>query len=249
MFIARSLTFYPGTIQENKDELSDEIIIPAYYLNILMKQFNDDESLYVNLTNIENNQRYLVALGSSHSYDKDTVFVPQWILDLIGCSGSCNSVIDIKKANIRKIPKASKIIIRPLDPIVFEIDTLACFEKALMNIHSIKEGITIPVNVSELGDNYVMYAHIEKVEPAATSRIVHGEVDVEFINEFEKNDADMSHMSSLTPTTSDFSNSSMIPESSITPQVISHQMPSVEERREQIRDSWLKRFHNIAVEQ
>lgn len=186
MFIARSLTFYPGTIQENKDELSDEIIIPAYYLNILMKQFNDDESLYVNLTNIENNQRYLVALGSSHSYDKDTVFVPQWILDLIGCSGSCNSVIDIKKANIRKIPKASKIIIRPLDPIVFEIDTLACFEKALMNIHSIKEGITIPVNVSELGDNYVMYAHIEKVEPAATSRIVHGEVDVEFINEFEK---------------------------------------------------------------
>jgi hypothetical protein len=248
MFITRSLTFYPGIIQENKDELSDEIIIPAYYLNILMKQFDDDETLYVNLSNTNNNQQYLVALGSPHNYDKDTVFVPQWILDLIGCSGSCDTVVNIKKANISKIPKARKIIIKPLDPIVFEIDTLACFEKALMNIHSIKEGITIPVHISELGDDYVMYAHIEKVEPEAISRIVHGEVDVEFINEFEKEETNVSHIPSLTSTTSDFSNSSMIPESSIIPQ-IPQTMPSVEERKAQIRDSWLKRFHSIAAAQ
>jgi hypothetical protein len=254
LFIARNLAYYPGIISHNNGELSDEIILPAYHLNNLMREFEDDEMLYINMTNTNTNQSYLVAIGSSHSYDKNTIFAPQWILDLIGCSGSCDSVIQIAKADVSAIPVATKIVIKPLDPIAFELDTLACFETALMNIHSIREEITIPVNIPQLGNDYTLFAHIEKVEPGGLARIVNGEVNVEFINEFE-NEHMGEHMgqntvkeeinTTITPITTSINDSPFIH-----PSYFSRTIPSLlspnetinpEERRRQIREAWLKK--------
>jgi hypothetical protein len=181
LFVAKSTVFCPG-YTDNGQELSDEIIIPAYYLNILMDRFEDNEKLYINVINIDTEQSYLVVIGSPHSYDKNTIFIPQWILDIIGCSEHNDSIVKLQKAEI--FPRATKISIKPLDPMAFEIDTVACFEKAFMNLHSITEDITVPITIPELGDNYVLFAHIEKVEPETTSLIIEGEVNVDFINEF-----------------------------------------------------------------
>jgi hypothetical protein len=249
MFIARSLVFYPGYFEDNCQELSDEIIIPSYHLNKLMEEFDDEETLYVNMTNTENNQTVLVAFGTPHTYDKNTIFAPQWILDIIGCAGNCDSVIRIEKADMIDVPVATKIAIKPLDPIAFELDTLACFEKAFMNLHSITEGITIPVNVPSLGKDYVMFAHIEKVEPAGTSRIVSGEVDVEFINEFSE-----AIPSAPTPSPAGTSPiiAPMLPSTynpiaiPLTPPTLSpiFEQINAEERRRQVRESWLRRYQN-----
>ena len=244
MFIARSLLFYPGFSEDNCQELSDEIIIPSYYLNEIMEQFDDEEMLYLNMTNTDTNKSILVAIGSPHTFDKNTIFAPQWILELIDCTGCCNSVITIGKADMSEIPVATKIVIKPLDPIAFELDTLACFEKAFMNLHSIKEGVTLRVNVPELGSDYIIFSHIEKVEPAGISRIVRGEVDVEFINDFAK---------VIQPTaTSGGGSSDSITEAPIIAEVtntaittISEEV-SAEERRRIVRDSWIKRYQNNA---
>lgn len=128
LFVAKSTVFCPG-YTDNGQELSDEIIIPAYYLNILMDRFEDDEKLYINVVNVDTEQSYLVVIGSPHSYDKNTIFAPQWILDIIGCSEQNDSIVKLQKAEI--LPCATKITIKPLDPMAFEIDTVACFEKAL----------------------------------------------------------------------------------------------------------------------
>jgi hypothetical protein len=246
MFIARSLTFYPGYFEDNCTELSDEIILPSYHLNKIMESFDDNEMLYTNITNTETNQSYLVAIGSPHSYDKNTVFAPQWILDLIGCSGCCDSVITVEKAEVSHIPAATKITIKPLDPIAFDINTHECFEKALMNLHSIKEGITIPIPVPELGKDYQMFAYIEKVEPESVSRIVHGEVDVEFINEFK-----LPVAPSPTPIGNSPILAPMIPQNHIVTPILGPMTTtnvveeiSAEERRRIIRESWLKKFQN-----
>ena len=244
MFIARSLLFHPGFSEDNCQELSDEIIIPSYYLNKIMEEFDDEEMLYLNMTNTDTNKSILVAIGSPHTFDKNTIFAPQWILELIDCTGCCNSVITIGKADVSEIPVATKIVIKPLDPIAFELDTLACFEKAFMNLHSIKEGVTLRVNVPELGKDYIIFSHIEKVEPAGISRIVRGEVDVEFINDFDK---------VIQPTaTSGGGSSDSITEAPIIAEVtntaittISEEV-SAEERRRIVRDSWIKRYQNNA---
>ena len=244
MFISRSLVFYPGFFEDNCQELSDQIIVPSYYLNRLIDDFEDGEKLYLNMTNTNTNKNILVAIGSPHSFDRNTIFAPQWILDLIDCTGCCESVITLTKADMSEVPVATKIIIKPLDPIAFELDTLACFEKAFMNLHSIKEGITLNVPVPQLGKGYTMLAYIEKVEPAAISQIAEGEVDVEFINEFKD----------VTPTAPlESSISSMIPDS-ITNPIVIPSLPvnevsvevSAEERRIAVRDSWIKRYQNNA---
>jgi len=255
MFIARSLVLYPGLFEENRQEMSDEIIIPSYHLNKIMENFDDNEMLYLDITNTDTNMNALVTIGSSHSYDKNMIFVPQWILDIIGCTGTCDSVIKLKKADIDEMPAATKISIKPLDPIAFELDILACFEKAFMNLHSIREGITIPIPVSELGNDYIMFAHIEKVEPASVSRIVKGEVDVEFINEF-KEDITPSAPTSTPEGASPILNSIMphpisVPLTPVTPvtPVTPFIQPSNEERRQAVRESWLKRSQITVAQQ
>ncbi len=231
-FVAKSTVFCPGFVN-NQEELSDEIIIPSYYLNMLMDRFDDTERLYINLVNADTNQSYLVVIGSPHSYDKNTIFAPQWILDIIGCSEHNDSIVKLQKADI--YPIATNICIKPLDPMAFELDTLACFEKAFMNLHSITEGITVPINVPELGEDYVLFAHIEKVEPARTSLIIEGEVNVDFINEF----AEPPSNPIIEPP---------VAEEPVPQEVPSVEEPSIvepvinaEERRRLVRESWAKR--------
>lgn len=250
MFIARSLAFYPGYFEDNCDELSDEIILPAYSINRLIDSFEDNETLYINLTNTDTNLSYIVTIGTPHNYDKNTIFAPQWILELIGCNGNCDSVIKISKADTSIIPSATKIVIKPLDPIAFELDTRQVFEKAFMNLHSIKEGITIPIPVPQLGKDYLTYAHIEKVEPEPISRIVNSEVEVEFINEFEEKEPVFDPIA--TSNTFFDSISSSINNPIVTPHtapILGTSAPPIdeavrEEQRKRVRESWLKRFQN-----
>ncbi len=255
MFIARNLTFYPGYFEDNCNELSDEIILPSYTINKLMERFEDNEILYINLTNKDTNLSYLTTIGTPHSYDKNTIFAPQWILELIGCNGSCDSVIQVTKADVSEIPSATKIIIKPLDPIAFELDTRQFFETAFMNLHSIKEGITIPIPVPQLGKDYLTYAHIEKVEPAPLSRIINSEVDVEFINEFEQQPTPMDiNSNAFFDSISSLNNPIITPMS--TPILGPTAPPSNpideitrEEQRKRVRESWLKRFQNTSESQ
>ena len=251
MFIARSNLFYPGfTDNNNNHELSDEIIVPSYHLNKMMERFETSERLYVNIKNTTTKKQYLVAIGAPHRQDKKTIFAPQWILDMIDCTGLCDSPIIITKADVTNIPVVAKIVIKPLDPVAFELDTLDCFEKAFMNLHSITAGITIPIPIPDLG--YSIFAYIERVEPADTSLIIEGEVNVEFINDFEEAPAAQTvveavgtAISTTVGTAISTAISTAVSTTVSTPvaEVIKEvEQLSVDQRKAAIRESWLKRF-------
>jgi hypothetical protein len=236
MFIARSNLFYPGFTNNNQEELSDEIIIPSYHLNKMMERFETGERLYVNIKNTLTKRQCLVAIGAPHGQDKKTIFAPQWILDLIDCTGLCDSPIMISKADVTNIPIVTKIVIKPLDPVAFELNTLECFERAFMNLHSITAGITIPIPIPDLG--YSIFAYIERVEPADTSLIIEGEVNVEFINDFE--DAVAERVAAIEDVAA-------IDEVAAIEEVVEEEKKVVEEltpdqRKAAIRESWSKRF-------
>jgi hypothetical protein len=248
-FIPKRLEFYPYySGPYNNEELSDEIIIPSYYLNNLINNFNDNETLLVTITNIDNNTHYTVAIGSPHNEDRTIVFIPQWILEILGISDDSDTLIRIEKADTNILPVATNITIRPLDPVAFDIDIINCFERAMMNLHTVREGITIPVFVPEITDDYVIFASIEKVEPHILSRIISSEVNVEFINEFK----DIVPLSSTppllpTPLPNELSETdTTVEEVPVAPAV---QELSNEERRRLVRESWIKRYQNNAKSQ
>lgn len=198
--------YYTRRLNHECPELSDEVILPSIIFQQLLQQFDNESVLYVNLINTENNIQYMVTLTSSHREDHNTIFVPSWILDIIGYSD--DPVYEIEKADVLDLPVATRIVIKPLDPCAFEMDLTAYFEMAFMNLHSIQEQITIPMMECS------SFAYLSKVEPAPLCRIIQGEVQVEFENDFMEKE-----------------------ERPPTPVPMTAQ-----ERAQQVRDSWLRRF-------
>jgi len=228
MFIAQSLLYYHYYKEEV--ELSDQIIIPLSLFNRLIREFEDESVLYVNLIHTEYNLRHLVTITAAHDDNEHTIYVPDWILDLLGRSE--DPLYQIEKADVSELPVATNLTIKPLDPSAFDVDLTTYVEQAFMNLHSIQQNITIPIQIM---DNTV-YLYIEQVEPAPLSRIVHGEVTVEFINMFEADENQVEEIDEFKEE-----------EVEEVENEVENKVEEVEEltpevRRQQVRDSWLKRF-------
>jgi hypothetical protein len=228
MFIAQSLLYYHDYKEEV--ELSDQIIVPLSLFHRLIREFEDESVLYVNLIHTEYNLHHLVTITAAHDDNAHTIYVPDWILDLLGRSEQ--PIFQIEKADVSELPVATNLIIKPLDPSAFDIDLTTCVEQAFMNLHSIQQNITIPIQIMD----QTVYLYIEQVEPAPLSRIVHGEVTVEFINMFEDefkeagDEVDEVDKVDEVDEVDEFKEAEA--EAELTPEV----------RRQQVRDSWLKRF-------
>ncbi len=206
-----STLLYPDYLETKSHELSDEIIIPYEYFMSIIDEYNNESVLYINIINRNNNMKYMATIGHPHNEDDNIIYVPQWILDCIGYQNDSNC-LELEIVHHIDIPIATKIYIKPLDSHAFNTDLISSFSNAFFNLHSIQQNITLPV---EIYDNYMyfnIFAYIDKVEPAPISRIVSGEVQVEFINDIENDKKELSY----------------------------------EERRQEVINSWIKRFQNNA---
>jgi hypothetical protein len=228
MFIAQSLLYYHYYKEEV--ELSDQIIVPLSLFNRLIREFEDETVLYVNLIHTEYNLRHLVTITAAHDDNEHTIYVPDWILDLLGRSE--DPLYQIEKADVSELPVATNLTIKPLDPSAFDVDLTTYVEQAFMNLHSIQQNITIPIQIMD----HIVYLYIEQVEPAPLSRIVHGEVTVEFINMFE---ADENPVEEIDEFKEEEENEV---ENKVENKVEEVEELTPEARRQQVRDSWLKRF-------
>lgn len=236
IFIARSMTFYPDYYDTKTQSLSDQIIIPSHFLTRIIDRFDENDNVFlVKLQNTNNNQEVVVSIGIPHYYEKDTIYVPQWILDMIGCIGNCDTPVKLIMLD-EELPLATSITIKPLDPLAFKVDLVECFQKVLENVCTLQEGSTIPVLIPELG-NYEYLAYIEKVEPAKISRTHSDDLNVEFLRDFEEVESATQNPHSI-PITPPFPIQNDVVESPIGGEPII----SDEERRRRVRESWLSRF-------
>ena len=181
-FCARDIIFCPDYYETKSQELFDEIIVPTYCFNEMIEQFEDGEVLYITLYNMRNGKSYMVTLGSPHNDDPSVIFVPQWILDAMEYTEGPVRMDVMDRMEVMDIPAARKIVIAPQDSYAFDIDLRECIERTIVNLHSIQEGCLLPF----VDGDVVMVARIQKVEPMTISRIVMGEVEVEFVNLFAK---------------------------------------------------------------
>ena len=233
MFIAQSLLYYHDYKEEV--ELSDQIIVPLSLFHRLIREFEDETVLYVNLIHSEYNLHHLVTITAAHDDNAHTIYVPDWILDLLGRSE--DPLYRIEKADVSELPVATNLIIKPLDPSAFDIDLTTCVEQAFMNLHSIQQNITIPIQIMD----HTVYLYIEQVEPAPLSRISHGEVSVEFINMFEDEFKEAGDEVDEVDEVDEFKEAEAEVEAEAEADADADEL-TPEARRQQVRDSWLKRF-------
>jgi hypothetical protein len=253
MFIPRSLVFYPGYYKDNvSTNLSDQIILPSHFINHFIDRFYNDETLYLAyIINTITGDSIVVSIGTPHYDDRDTLYAPQWILDAIGCTGNCDTPVKIEKVSKDEFPLATRIVIKPLDPLAFETNLVDTFQSALMNLCVLQQGLTLPVIIPEFG-NYEFLAYIEKVEPANASLSHSEELSVEFINEFANgvatNGVATNGVATETPNRPPtpiptLNNPILIPDEH--PIELPQPTLTAEQRREQIRQSWLARSSKI----
>ena len=243
----------------NPHELSDQIIVNHRVFNQLLQEFDNESVLFMNLINKTTQVSYLVTLGSPHNDDENIVFIPEWIMDYLGCSYTSGPEFYLEKATM-DLPVANKIRIKIINKDLLDGDMDVCpyFERALMNLHSIQEGLTLPIYMEECNENILAY--IDTVEPVVCSRIVTGDVEVEFISITEES---LSTLSSLSPPVTSSSsplstiqvppNTPLLPSFSASPDTQPFSLSShtdqkydtqdtFYERQQKIRESWIKRF-------
>lgn len=243
IFVAKSMVFYPDYFENKCQAISDQIIIPSHTLSLLIDRFDEDDTVFlIKLQNTNTNQEVIVSIGIPHYYEKDTIYAPQWILDMIGCTGNCDTPVKLIMLS-EDIPLATSITIKPLDPLAFKVDLVECFQKVLENLCTLQEGATIPVVIPELG-NYEYLAYIEKVEPAKISRTHKDDLAVEFLRDFEEQDRDPATQMVATQNIPLGGEPSIHSIPITPPNENSQEIISDEERRRRVRESWLNRFSN-----
>jgi len=245
IFIAKSMIFYPDYYSDNCQSISDQVIIPTHSLNRFIDYYDEDESVFLmKMINTNNDKECIVSIGTPHYYEKDTIYAPQWMLDIIGCTGNCDTPIKLIKLD-EEIPLATGIIIKPLDALAFKVDLVECFQKVLENLHTLQEGSTIPVTIPELG-NYEYLAYIEKVEPHKISRTHTDDISVDFLRDFEEAEP----TAQMVDTNNIPSNNTIpiIPYNEVVEPSLSATIASIPqqiseaERRRKVRESWANRF-------
>jgi len=224
MFRTRSLLFHPSI--EDSLELSDQIILPVRAFHSMIEQYQDETVLYANLIHTENNIQYLVTLSATHDLDEDMIFVPQWILDHIGPSEE--PIFRVEKA-VEDLPVANHLMLRPLDHVDVDLDLASYAERAMVNLHSIQENTTLPIYI----DHQILYVYVQQVDPAPLSRIVQGEVTVEFVVERPPTPEPIAPF-----TEEPLAEEPLAEEPSVETSAAPSVEPSAEERRQRLRDAW-----------
>jgi hypothetical protein len=162
--------------QEAILEAGDEIIVPRKVLDQWMDLFPPGMPMLARLTNMETDTGRIVCIGSSDS--SDATYVPRWILEHLGYSGSDDQQVYMSPY-LEEIPQAIRISLRPMDNAAYHSDLRKAFETYLDRFHVMESGTTICLPLEELG-GYEVCSFVEQVEPFGIVRLG-GEVQIEFL--------------------------------------------------------------------
>jgi hypothetical protein len=181
--VAQSLVYCPDYLERKTHELSDEILVPVDLFEALMEQLDTQSVLYLNLQAVDHGRPVMVTLGAAHTYDTCTIFVPQWILDMMWYH---EGEVRVEPVLTVDIPVATKVVIEVQEAYAMEIDLRECVERAMVNLHSVQEGSLYAV----VDGDVEMMVQVVSVETEmgkdVGGRIVEGELEVEFVNPFLK---------------------------------------------------------------
>jgi len=227
----RLLAISKNFIEDGANACNDEIIVPNIVFNQWINQ-SDTDILLARITNVSTGEWRICCVGSGHSNSGMNCFVPAWLMETLGME-SFESWTEIEILGREEFPlPAQKIVIRPMDAAAFCGDVRASFETGLDMWHVIQQGSIIEIEIGDL-DGYRIKALIEQVEPSGIGRLG-GEVEVEFIEPG-------GGVPPTEPEPEPEPEPAPIPQENI-PEPIPAQVPelSASERREMIRQSWLK---------
>ena len=143
-------------------------------------QENDDNKVFlIRLTNPVTNKTLVVNVGGPHrEYQENAIYAPTWILDALDIHEAPGEIL-WEKVNISP-PRATKIVLKPLDTMMNHIDGREEIEEHLKNFNVLQMGTTIPIPLRPF-DNDITYVFVEKIEPEPVV-LLRNEVELDLLD-------------------------------------------------------------------
>jgi len=143
-------------------------------------QENDDNKVFlIRLTNPVTNKTIVVNVGGPHrEYQENAIYAPTWILDALDIHDGPGEIL-WEKVN-EPPPRATKIVLKPLETMMKHIDGREEIEEHLKNFNVLQMGTTIPIPLRPF-DNHITYVFVEKIEPEPVV-LLRNEVELDLLD-------------------------------------------------------------------
>lgn len=133
---------------------------------------------------VANDTTMYMALGAPVTVNElpgtsPRLFLPHWVLDTFGFDGYLGNEIDVEWITDEYFPSATRIVLRPHDPVFYSVDAKEELERALTRMGVLKLNTTFPIRLEAL-DGYVVSVDVTVLEPAEIVLLDGDEVEIQF---------------------------------------------------------------------
>lgn len=172
------------TFVELNSDLYDRVLIHnTHFMREFIEQIDDNEDnddkrvFLIRLNSIDGTKSIVVNVGGGHrEYDTEAIYAPSWILQALNIM---NDAPIFWEKVAEPPPRATKISLKPIDPLMNDVDGREEIEYYLKNCNVLQEGINIQVPL-RLFDNYLATVYVEKLEPGPIV-LLRNEVELELL--------------------------------------------------------------------
>lgn len=211
-------------------EEGDEIILPRSIWEAWVDHYPAGSPMLVELIHPETGcTRVVCAAGQFHLETNNHVYVPNWILQPMKMGGATDQheegMLLFARPLLETPPRATLIVLKPLDDVLYDTDMRTLFEERLYTFHALQTGTTLSVHVPELG-GLEAFARVERLEPAELV-VLGSEVHVEFVEREVSPAAEVTNPTVLLPSV--------------------EETETAEERMARIRASWIQKMRGAGA--
>lgn len=128
----------------------------------------------------DDDDTFLVPVGDPvRGVDEDrALYLPTWMIDSNKYGGAGEEAV-VEIVDAASLPKATRIVLRPVDSALHEVDVVSVFEKSFSRLGVLQQGRLYLVPLEELG-GFQTSVFVEHLEPAAEVYLDGDEVPLEF---------------------------------------------------------------------
>lgn len=143
-----------------------------------MQENHGDTRVFLRIFHPDGDGSFIVALGNPVTgITENRIFMPQWMLASNRLDGF-GETVTIEAFESDSLPKATRIVLRPIDSSLFDADFMPVLEAAFSRMGVLQQGRQIQVPIAELGITVDLF--VEKTEPSAEVYLDGDDIPLEF---------------------------------------------------------------------
>ena len=144
-----------------------------------MQENAGDTRVFLRIFHPNGEGSFIVALGDPiQGIAENRIYMPSWMLHSNRLEGNGESVL-IEAFESDSLPKATRIVLRPIESSFFDADFLPILEKVFSRMGVLQQGKLILVPIEELG-GMMAELFVEKTEPGMEVYLDGDDIPLEF---------------------------------------------------------------------